>query len=291
MKKVIVILGPTGIGKTKLSIEIAKSINGEIISGDSIQVYKRLDIGSAKIKKEEMEGIKHHLIDILDYNEEYSVSLFQKMVREKIEEINYPIICGGTGLYIDAAIRDYRFSKERDKSFEDKYKDLSNQELYDLLMKIDPKCSYLHPNNRKRVLRAIEVYQNDNTSISENKDGNKLIYDCLILGLSMNRDKLYDRINKRVDIMIEDGLLEEVKSLYDEGLDIHAIGYKEFYPYFKGEITLDMAIDKVKQNSRHYAKRQMTWFRHNDDITIIDMENENVIADCINLVKNFLKER
>lgn len=292
MKKVVVILGPTGVGKTKLSIEIAKAIDGEIISGDSVQVYKRLNIGSAKITKEEMEGIPHHLIDFLDYGEPYSVCDFQRAVREKIEEIENPIICGGTGLYIDAAIRDYHFDGEgRNFEFEKEYAHLSNEELYSMLIKLDPKASYIHMNNRKRVLRALELFLKNKESIADNRDGHQLVYDCLIFGLSMERERLYERINKRVDLMMEAGLLKEVRDLYNEGIKPDAIGYKEFFPYFEGLITLDEAIAEIKKNSRHYAKRQITWFKRNDDIEIVDMEDEKAIFDCVNKAKNFLKEK
>lgn len=292
MKKVIVILGPTGVGKTKLSIEIAKQVNGEIISGDSIQVYRRLDIGSAKIKPHEMMNIKHHLIDILDYGEEYSVCDYQRMVREKIEEIDVPIICGGTGLYIDAAIRDYRFDGvKRNDDFEKQYEDMSNEDLYKLLLEKDPKATTIHMNNRKRVLRALEIALNSDKSITDNDLGHNLIYDCLIFGLTMDREILYDRINKRVDLMINEGLLDEVKTLYDEGIIVDAIGYKEFVPYFKGFIDLDKAIEDVKKNSRHYAKRQLTWFNRNKDIEIIDCLNEEAVSNCLKKAYEFIKEK
>lgn len=292
MKKVIVILGPTGVGKTKLSIQIAKMINGEIISGDSVQVYRRLDIGSAKIMNSEMEGIKHHLIDILDPTEEFSVADFQSLVRAKLDEIDYPIICGGTGLYIDAAIRDYRFDGgKRNEEFLSQFDDLSNDELYELLLSKDPNASYIHKNNRKRVLRALEVCLCSDNCISDNRNGHQLVYDCLILGLTMERETLYNRINQRVDQMVLDGLIDEVKNLYDEGIMVNAIGYKELYPYFENKISLEEAISDIKKASRHYAKRQMTWFRHNDDIKMIDMASENAISECINLVNNFLEER
>ncbi len=292
MKKVLVILGPTGVGKTDLSIKIAKKFNGEIISGDSVQVFRELNIGSAKIKEEEKQGVKHHLLDILDVGSEYSVCDFQKNVRDKISEIEFPIICGGTGLYIDAAIRNYEFSGDkRDETFEDQYKDFSNDELYSLLISLDPKAQTIHMNNRKRVLRALYVIKNEDKSIKDNNKGHELVYDCLILGLEMDRTILYDRINKRVDMMINEGLEAEVKSLYDNGHKVNVIGYKEFYPYFEGVSSCEDVINQIKQNSRHYAKRQFTWFRRNDDIVKIDMGSSDAINIAMEKIEKFYEEK
>lgn len=260
MKKVIVLVGPTAVGKTSLSIKIAKRYNLDIISGDSVQVFKGLDIGSAKVTKEEMDGVKHHLIDILNPGDYYSVADFQKNVRELIEKNDVSFIVGGTGLYIKAALYDYNFSGEkRDFDLEKKYENYSNEELYEVLKKVDLEASKnIHMNNRKRVIRAIEL--NGNKSKENNKD--IPLYDSLIICLDLPREVLYERINKRVDLMIKEGLLEEVKGLYDKNIRIHAIGYSELYDYFDGLISLDEAIELIKKNSRHYAKRQMTWFRN-----------------------------
>lgn len=275
MKKVIVLVGPTAVGKTALSIKIAKKYNLDIISGDSVQVFKELNIGSAKITKDEMDGVKHHLIDILEPGDYYSVADFQKNVRELIEKNELSFVVGGTGLYVKAALYDYDFSKKkRDFSLEGKYKDLSNEELYDVLKEIDIKaCETIHMNNRKRVLRAIEL--NGNKSKATNKD--VPLYDALIICLTLDRDVLYERINKRVDIMIENGLLEEVKSLYDRNIRPHAIGYTELINYFDGLISLDEAIELIKKNSRHYAKRQMTWFKNQMNAKFFKPDEEEKI--------------
>ncbi len=280
MKKVLIILGPTAVGKTALSIELAKKFNGEIINGDSVQIYKELNIGSAKITHEEMEGIPHHLINIKEVTESFSVAEFQQLVRNLIDEISsrgkLPIICGGTGLYIQAVLYDYKFSKdERQESFKDKYSSLSNEDLHEYFRQFDQKEAQLIPkNNRRRVLRALEIYENHQKSKSElielqNKD---MIYDAYLVGLDMERAQLYERINKRVDLMIEAGLLEEVTNLHNNGHQVNAIGYKEFNEYFNHGKTLEEVKDLIKKNTRHYAKRQLTYFRNklNVDWFIID---------------------
>ena len=287
MNKVIVIVGPTAIGKTKISIELAKRLNLDIISGDSVAVYKGLDIGSAKPTIEEMDGVKHYLIDVLDADKQYDVSEFQKSAREIIDDKKNVIICGGTGLYIQSVLYDYDFSSpKRDFLDEEKYKDYSNEELYDYLLKLNPNIDKdkLHMNNRKRVLRAIEILENNNEIKYDALK--RPLYDAYIIYLNVsNRDLLYDRINKRVDKMMDDGLLDEVKSLYQRGIYPHAIGYKEFIPYFNGDITLESAIDEVKKNSRHLAKRQMTWFR-NQMLSHFYEVNLNDINKTIDLIYN-----
>lgn len=285
MKKVIAIVGPTAIGKTKISIELARHYNLDIISADSVAVYKSLDIGSAKPRKEEMKGVKHYLLDLLDPSEQYSVDLFQKKSREIIEKNNPIIISGGTGLYVQAALYDYEFSQKRDISFEEKYKHLSNLELYDLLIKRDPSViDRIHPNNRKRVLRALEVLENTDKSISSFDGKKNKVYDSYIIYLNVsNRDLLYDRINKRVDLMIKEGLLDEVKGLMDKDIYPNAIGYKELVPYFRGEIGLECAIEEIKKNSRHLAKRQMTWFKNQMDTHFYEVSLDN-IGDTINSI-------
>ncbi len=292
MSKVIVIVGPTAIGKTKISIELAKKFNMEIISGDSVAVYKKLDIGSAKPTIEERQGITHHLIDVLDPSEQYSVSDFQKKAREIIDKKKNIIICGGTGLYIQSVLFDYKFDAlKRDDNIEQKYEHLSNDELFDYLLSLDKSIDTekIHKNNRKRVLRAIEVYLDTNKSVHEitNK---KEVYDAFIVYLNVSdREVLYQRINKRVDNMINDGLLDEVKELYDNKVFPNAIGYKELVPYFDREITLETAIEEIKKNSRHLAKRQMTWFKNQMDTNFYEV-NLNDIDETINTIEKDIKE-
>ena len=284
MKKVIIVLGPTAVGKTKIGIELAKRLNTEIISGDSVQVYKKLDIGSAKATVEEMDGVKHHLIDILDAKEDYSVCDFQKQARELMDNLDIPMIVGGTGLYIKAAISNYEFdAPKRDFSFEEKFNDLSNEELYALLKQHDEKmCEIVHQNNRKRVLRALFAVMN-NEPLSEKNKKDELLYDPYIIYLNIDREQLYDRINKRVDIMIDLGLEKEVRDLYNLDITPHAIGYQEWLPYFRGEVSKETVIEEIKKNSRHLAKRQITWFKHQMDTHFyeVNLENINETIDVI----------
>ena len=292
MDKVIVIVGPTAIGKTKISIELAKKLGLEIISGDSVAVYKRMDIGSAKPTKEEMDGVKHHLIDVMDPNEQYDVSVFQKEARKVIDSNHKVIICGGTGLYIQSVLYDYDFTaKKRDESFSEGFKDMSNEELYAYLLKLDPSIDKdkLHPNNRKRVLRAIEVFLDTNKSIHKVDSKKRKMYDFYIVYLNVSdRELLYDRINKRVNKMMDLGLLDEVRSLYNDGICPHAIGYKEFVPYFEGLISLDSAVEEIKLNSRHLAKRQMTWFKNQMPSHLYEV-NINNLDETIDTIYNDLK--
>jgi len=292
---IIVVIGPTGIGKTKLSLALAKHYNTEIISGDSVQVYKELNIGSAKIKRIEMDGIKHHLIDILEPTEDFSVALFQKIVREKIEEFNErginPLIVGGTGLYIKSVLYDYNFSNSsRDKSLDELYIDLSNEELHNILKEKDYESSInIHINNRKRVLQAISRSKDNKVSMNKNKD--VALYDFKIIGLTLEREKLYEIINNRVDIMINKGLIKEVRSLYDKGIksnSISAIGYKELYSYFDGNCSLEEAIVKIKQHSRNLAKKQFTFFNNQFNVNWInvDLYNfNNTINEAVELLE------
>jgi len=276
--KVLVIVGPTGVGKTALSVGLAKKLNGEIISGDSVQVYKSLNIGSAKVTPEEMDGVVHHLVDFLDIEEEYSVARFQEEVRNKIEEITkrgkLPIICGGTGLYIKAALTEYEFDhSKRDMDYLSKFDDVPNEELHSILQEVDPESAEaFHPNNRRRVLRAIEYFEVNKEKISSKKKGSVSLYDSCILGLRMNREQLYDRINKRVDEMVTIGLLDEVESLRPFEEHINAIGYNEIFRYFSGLSTLEDALEDVKRNSRRYAKRQFTWFSNQMETNWIEVD-------------------
>ncbi|MGN7398940.1 tRNA (adenosine(37)-N6)-dimethylallyltransferase MiaA [Cytobacillus praedii] len=286
-EKLVVLIGPTAVGKTKLSIELAKRFNGEIISGDSMQIYKGMDIGTAKIKPTEMEGIPHHLIDIKNPDEPFSVAEFQELVRLKITEISQrgklPMIVGGTGLYIQSVIYDYQFSEApSDDRFrimlEKRADEEGNEKLHQELMEIDPESAKkIHPNNVRRVIRALEVYHCTGKTVSDYQEIQQpeLMYETAIIGLTMERDKLYERINYRVDLMVRDGLLPEVEKLYLQGLkdcqSIQAIGYKEIYEYFHARVTLEEAVTQLKQNSRRYAKRQLTWFRNKMNVDWFDM--------------------
>lgn len=278
MNKVIVVTGPTAVGKTKLSIELAKKYHGEIINADAVQVYIGLDIGSAKVTKEEMEGIPHHLFDIKEVNEDYTIYHYQQDCRRLISEIqkrgNIPILVGGTGLYIKAALYDYKLSKEKENNT---YDNLTTEELYHELIKLD-KDIQIDKNNRRRLIRALNYYKENNKSINDNKT-DKLLYDTIFIGLTTDREILYNKINDRVDIMIKEGLLDEVKSFYEKGIRtkplLSAIGYKELYEYFDGNTELDAAIDNIKKNSRHYAKRQYTFFNHQLPVAWFETDYNN----------------
>ena len=289
MKDIIVIVGPTGIGKTKLSIELAKKLDAEIINGDSVSIYKRLNIGSAKPTKEEQSGIPHHLIDIKDVEEDYTVFDYQKDVRKKIEEITSRgkqiIIVGGTGLYIKAALYDYKFTEGTTYN---EYNDLSNEEI---LSKIkEYKVEKLPElNNRKRLVRLLNKLEN-NEEITNNKD--KLLYNIKVIGLTTDRETLYKRINKRVDIMMENGLLDEINSLKEDYKNSRilnsGIGYKEFYDYLYNNKSLEDVIEEIKKNSRHFAKRQYTFFNHqfNTNWFNVDLNNfDNTIIEVMNFLK------
>ena len=259
---IICIVGPTGVGKTKLSVELAKKLNAEIINADSMQVYRHLDIATAKIKEEEKEGIPHHLFDIVDPEDIYTVYDYQKDCRKKIKEISSRgkniILVGGTGLYLKAALFDYRFPKEEKTEKES----LSTEELITRLHQYTDHIDVdLH--NQRRLQRLLERYENGTV---EEKKGDQPLYDFKIIGLTLDRDVLYQRINQRVDQMVEEGVIEEARSFYGQNLRSKAlltgIGYKELYSYFDGECSKEEAIEKIKQNSRRYAKRQYTFFNH-----------------------------
>lgn len=280
---IICIVGPTGIGKTKLSIELAKKYNAIIINGDSMQVYKELNIGTAKIKEEEKEGIDHFLFDIKEPNEMYTVYDYQKDARQLLNQYKDKniIIVGGTGLYIKAALYDYIFEEEEKN---DQFDNLTNQELYNMVLKKD-KNSDIHINNRKRMIRFL-----NRSNTINNK--NKLLYNVKFIGLTTDRNILYERINNRVDKMFDEGLLEEVKSLYDKNINSKAvmtgIGYKEIYDYLNGNISLEDAKNLIKQRSRKYAKRQYTWFNNQMNIKWfkVDFDNfKNTIENVINYLE------
>ena len=300
---VLCIVGPTAVGKTKMSIELAKQLNGEIISGDSMQIYRGMDIGTAKATMDERQGIPHHLIDEKNPDEPYSVAAFQQTVRAKMEEIKsrgkLPIIVGGTGLYIKSVLYDYEFAGESESKEVDeaKYGHLSNEELHAKLAAVDEAgAKDIHPNNRKRVIRALEIYETSGVKKSEmiEKQEHKMIYDACLIGLTDDRNVLYDRINKRVDTMYETGLVEEVKALFDEGIpaesqSIRAIGYKELYDYFKGLISLEESKELIKRNSRRYAKRQYTWFNNQMDVTWFKVDVQHfykTVQEVLTYVQN-----
>ena len=287
---IIVITGPTAVGKTKLSIELAKKYNAEIINYDSVQIYKEMDIASAKVTKEEAEGSPHHLIDFKNYNEDYSVYDYQIDARKKIKELEEKgknvIFVGGTGLYVKAALFDYKFNKEEKNN---DYELLSKEELYSRIIKIDKDIN-VDKDNKRRLIRTLINLENDN--ISYNKD--KLLYDNVyFVGLETSRDILYDRINKRVDIMVENGLLDEAKYFYDKErtkATMTPIGYKELFRFFDGEISKEEAIDLIKKNSRHYAKRQFTFFKNQMEIKWFNV-NFNNFDNTIKEVEEYIENR
>ncbi|WP_053366254.1 tRNA (adenosine(37)-N6)-dimethylallyltransferase MiaA [Bacillus sp. FJAT-27245] len=305
LQKLVVIVGPTAVGKTRLGVEMAKHFNGEVISGDSMQIYRGMDIGTAKVTEEEMEGIPHHLIDIKNPEETFSVAEFKTLVREKIDEITsrgkLPIIVGGTGLYIQSVLYDYQFSEApADEAFrarlEKKAEEEGNEAVHRELAELDPEAAeQLHPNNVRRVIRALEIVKSTGMPLAENQKSTvpELLYNAAIIGLTMERELLYERINRRVDIMVEEGLVDEVKKFYDQGLrdcqSIQAIGYKEFYSYFDGNATLAESIDTLKQNTRRYAKRQLTWFRNKLDVEWYDMSETDGFPKIIPEIFNYVE--
>ena len=285
---IIVITGPTSVGKTKLSISLAKKYNAEIISADSVQIYKKMDIASAKVTKNEMENIPHYMIDIKDYNEDYSVYDYQKDARMVLDNLlkqnKNVIVVGGTGLYIKALLYDYKFQVEEKNN---KYDNLTNEELYKRITKINP-SSKVDKNNKRRLIRELINLENN----IDNKNGNKLLYDNVyFIGLTTSRDNLYNRINDRVDEMVENGLIDEAKYFYNKDRNVKSlktvIGYKELFKYFDNEISLDEAVEEIKKNSRHYAKRQYTWFNNKMDITWFNV-NFNNFDKTINEVIKYI---
>lgn len=301
-KNLLIISGPTAVGKTNISIKLAKMLNGEIISADSMQIYKEMDIGSAKITKDEMDGVPHHLIDVVSPNEEFSVADFKELSTKAIDDITsrgkLPIIVGGTGLYIDSLICNYDFT---DGVKDEEYREMmyilgsekGNEFVHDMLKEVDPiSAEKIHPNNLKRVVRALEVYKLTGKPFSSYDVGAEkfdIPYNIFYYVLTMNRDVLYERINKRVDIMMDQGLLTEVQNLKSKGYEstmqaMKGIGYKELLYYFDGSISLDKAIDMIKQGSRNYAKRQLTWFRKDPRVIYMDkdiMSEDGIISKIL----------
>ncbi len=287
-RRILVIAGPTAVGKTEYAIEAARAFDGEIVSCDSMQLYKYMDIGSAKPTEEERSRAVHHLIDFLDPREEFSVARYQEMARETINDIlsreKLPVISGGTGLYLNSILYDMDFAgasgnEQLRESLKAKAVSEGSESLHTILAEMDPAAAErIHPNNTKKIIRAIERLEAGegevrpfDGNISENPD-----YDPLLVCLTRDREELYDRINRRVDALIEAGLIDEVKSLTEMGLDaedisMKGIGYKEVIEYLNGDVSLEEAIDNIKKNTRHYAKRQLTWFRRYDKMNTINL--------------------
>lgn len=307
-KPIIILTGPTAVGKTKASIGLAKSIGGEIISADSMQVYQKMDIGSAKIHPEEMEGIRHYLINVLDPAEEFNVVLFQQMAKQAMDKIyangHIPIVVGGTGFYIQALLYDVDFTQEEDDKgiraeLETLAKEKGAEYLHHMLQEIDAKSAEtIHANNVKRVVRAIEYYRQTGQPISEHNEKERQKespYNFAYFVLLDERQRLYERIEKRIDLMMEEGLLNEVKTLYEEGytrdmVSMQGLGYKEILDYLDGKMTLDEAIYILKRDTRHFAKRQITWFKREKDVCWIDKsafqyDEDKILAEMLNILK------
>ena len=289
MKKIIVITGPTGVGKTKLSVSLAKMLDGEIINADSMQVYKGLDIGTAKIKEDEKDGVVHHLFDICEVDEDYNIFNYQKDCRKVIEDIlkrgKTPILVGGSGLYIKSALYNYEFQEE---SFHSEFEEMTNEELLQEIKKHYE--TDIHVNNRKRLVRELNKIKNETTN---NKECHNPLYDFVPIGLTCDRSKLYDIINKRVDVMVNEGLVDEVKTLYNQNIRSKAImtgiGYKELYKYFDGENSLEESIELIKKNSRNFAKRQYTFYNHQMDVKWFDVNFEcfnKTVLEVFEYIKN-----
>ena len=290
---IIVILGPTGVGKTKMSVELAKVLNGEIINADSTQVYRGLNIATAKVTENEKENIPHHLFDIKDISENYTVFDYQKDARLVLEKIKLkgktPIIVGGTGLYIKALLYDYDF-KEENNNYD--FSNYTTEELYNRALEIDPLMD-IHQNNRQRLERFISYYLNNNKVKGKEKT-DKLLYDTLFIGLTCDRDILYERLNQRVDQMVNDGLIDEALNLFKSNVRSKAvmtpIGYKELFPYFEGKETLENSLSLIKQKTRNYAKRQYTWFNHQVPVKWFNVDFDD-FNNTINEVINYISER
>ena len=290
---IIVILGPTGVGKTKMSVELAKRLKGEVINADSTQVYRGLNIATAKVTEKEKENIPHHLFDIKDINENYTVFDYQKDARLVLEKLKRegktPIIVGGTGLYIKALLYDYDF-KEKNNNYD--FSNYTTKELYDKALEIDPAMN-IHQNNRQRLERFISYYLNNNEVKGKEKT-DKLLYDTLFIGLTCEREVLYERLNKRVDQMVNEGLLDEAFNLFKSNVRTKAvmtpIGYKELFPYFEGTETLEKSLDLIKQKTRNYAKRQYTWFNHQVPVKWFNVDFDD-FNNTINEVLNYINEK
>ena len=301
--KIICVVGATASGKTDLAVKLAKAVDGEIISADSMQVYKNMPIATAVATKEEQDGVVHHLVEFLDADQTFSVADFVERAKVLIDEITargrVPIVAGGTGLFVDSLVKNISFSEVGSNAeIRNELAEKSNEELYERLLKLDPNAAEdIHPNNRKRVIRALELCMSG-TSKTEQNENSMLIdspYDALYIGIGYkDRQKLYDRINKRVDLMLEAGLENEARQMLGkQGLTARqAIGHKELQPYIDGKITLDEAIENLKRETRRYAKRQLTWFRRNENINWLyadEMSMDELVKKAVDLAKNHLK--
>lgn len=306
-KPLIILTGPTAVGKTAASIQLAKAVGGEIISADSMQIYQQMNIGTAKIIPEEMQGIPHHLVDTIPPDTPFHVFEFKKMAEQAMHGIwkrgHIPVVAGGTGFYIQALLYDIDFNpEENDHSYRAELEKLAGTKgadvLYDQLKSIDPvSAECIHPNNIKRVIRALEYYHETGKPISAHNQQQRIKhspYDFIYIVLTMNRQKLYARINKRVEQMFEQGLLEEAEALIRQGCtsdmtSMQAIGYKELFPYFEGKISREEAIEQIQQDTRHFAKRQLTWFRRERDVIFLDKdqfeEEDAVVHEIIHLAE------
>jgi len=288
MKKVVVIVGPTASGKTSLSLELAKHYNTEIINGDSVQVYQGLNIGSAKIKESEKQSIKHHLLDICFPATPYSVYQFQQAVRSLIPSIHLPLIVGGTGLYIKAALYNYEFiERKRDESFDEKIKSMTNEELYQELLKRDPHI-IIDAKNRRRLSRAYEQAL-EGYPRSEKTKKDELLYDALIIYLDLPKDILDIRLKERLERQFNEGFIEEVQSLRNQNLHMDMIGYRELDRYLSGDITLDEAKDAIIRVSKKLAKKQKTWFKNQMNPIIVEALSPTLKEEVITIIDSFMK--
>ena len=308
-KPLIVLTGPTAVGKTSLSIALARAVEGEIISADSMQVYKHMDIGSAKIKKEEMEGIPHYLIDVLEPDEEFHVVRFQEMAKEAMKEIyskgKIPILTGGTGFYIQAVVKDIDFSQDTEKSsvrerLENLAQEKGGEYLHELLAQRDPESAEkIHPNNIKRVIRALEYYEltGEKISLHNEREGEKVSpYNTAYFVLNDHRERLYEKIDRRVDQMLDEGLVEEVRRLAQMGytrdmVSMQGLGYKEILAYLEGEYSLEEAVYVLKRDTRHFAKRQLTWFGREKDVIMIQKEQFETEEEILQHMLEILKQK
>jgi tRNA dimethylallyltransferase len=303
--EVIAIVGPTASGKTALSVELAKRIDGEIINGDAMQVYKGLDIGTAKITTDEMQGIPHHMFDIKEPDEPFSVAEYQSEVRKWIKDISdrgkMPILVGGTGLYVQSVLFDFRFTEQASDSkvrerLENELEAKGADYLYKILVEKDPiSAEKIHPNNHRRLIRALEIIEVTGKTKDDHEEdaGEVALYNHLLIGLDMERELLYARIDQRVDLMMEKGLLHEAEQLWNNCIrgvqSVQAIGYKELYQYFEGTLTFEESIELIKKNTRHYAKRQMTYFRNKLKMSWFDAQlgTEEIIKRISTYLKDF----
>ena len=309
MKPMVVLTGPTAVGKTELSIQLAQKLDGEIISADSMQIYQKMDIGTAKIRKEEMDGIPHHLIDVLDPSEEFNVARFQEMAKDALAGIyrrgRIPLIVGGTGFYIQGLLYDIDFTKEEQdfryrENLQKKAKEEGAQAIHKMLQAVDPASAQkIHPNNIKRVIRALEFYHLNGRKISEHNEQEsrkESPYRFAYFVLNQNRTTLYERINHRVDLMLEAGLVEEVRRLKEAGygkniVSMQGIGYKEVLDYLDGKMTLEETADQIKKDTRHFAKRQLTWFGREKEVIMIDKDKYETEEEILEHMLGILKEK